>query len=374
LRSAKLGFDPHNVLTLQTAMSGGRYDSTAQVAMLTQQVLLRLETLPGVQSAAQALVLPTEGGADMPVVIEGRPLDKGNQAHGAEQFRSVSGHYFESFRIPLLRGRLFDQRDNGKAAPVVIVNEAFAKKYWANESPVGKIISIGKGMGKEFEDPSRQIVGVVGSVRETGIRDGELPVIYIPTAQMAEGLTKLANNVIPMSWAVRTATDPQALTAAVQKEFLAVDAQLPVAKIRTMEQVIAESTARQNFNMLLLSIFAAIALVLASVGIYALMSYSVQQRTQEIGIRMALGGKQGDMQRMVLGQGMRLTAIGVVIGLAGAYGLMRVLAQLLFGVSATDPVTFVAVALLLTVVAAFACWIPAYRATQVDPIIALRYE
>jgi putative ABC transport system permease protein len=153
-----------------------------------------------------------------------------------------------------------------------------------------------------------------------------------------------------------------------------VDGQLPVAKIRTMEQVIAEHTARQNFNTLLLTVFAVIALALASVGIYALMSYSVQQRTQEIGIRMALGGKQTDMQRMMLGQGMRLTAIGVVIGLAGAYGLMRVLAQLLFGVSATDPLTFVAVAVLLTTVAAFACWIPAYRATQVDPIIALRYE
>ncbi len=374
LKNAKLGFETHNILTLKTAMSGGRYDSTAQVAALTQQVLLRLEALPGVKSAATALMLPSEGGVDLPLVIEGRPLPKGEQAHGDEEFRSVAGHYFESFSIPLLRGRLFDERDNGKSEKVVIINEAFAKKYWARENPVGKILSVGKGMGKEFEEPPREIVGVVGSVRETGIKQGDTPVMYIPASQAIDNLTKLANSVIPMSWVVRTASDPQSLSPAIQKEFAAVDAQLPVATIRTMDQVIAESTARQNFNMLLLTIFAGIALALASVGIYALMSYSVQQRTQEIGIRMALGAKQSDMQRLVLGQGMRLTAIGVVIGLAGAYGLMRLLAQLLFGVSATDPLTFAAVALLLTLVASLACWIPAYRATQVDPIIALRYE
>ena len=198
--------------------------------------------------------------------------------------------------------------------------------------------------------------------------------MYVPDSQVSNGLTQLANKVLPLSRAVRTSMEPKTLTTAIQHEFLAVDGQLPVSKVRTMEEVIAESTARQNFNMLLLTIFAATALLLAAIGIYGLMAYSVEQRTQEIGIRMALGAGTHDMLRLVIVQGLRLAAIGMGIGLAAALALTRFLASLLFGVKATDPLAFGIVLATLAVVAAIATYIPARRATTIDPVIALRYE
>jgi predicted permease len=374
LRSVQPGFDAHNVLTLQTAMTGGRYSNTAQMDNLIRQMVPRLEALPGVELAATAVMLPIEGGIDLPFVIEGRPPKKGDLFTGDEQWRSISSKYFRTFKIPLHRGRVFDDRDTGKSARVVVINDAMVKKYWPNEDPIGRIITIGKGIGREFEEPSRQIVGVVGSVRETGLSDSEQPVMYIPAAQVLDGVTTLANNVVPFSWVVRTSMDPLTLSTVIQKEFLAVDGQLPVSKIRTMEQVMSESTARQNFNMLLLSIFAGMALLLAAIGIYGLMSYSVQQRTQEIGIRMALGAGRREMLRLVMVQGMWLSGIGVVVGAAAAYGLTRLLAGLLFGVKAGDPLTFAAVSCALIVVAMLASFVPAQRATRIDPIIALRCE
>jgi len=375
LRSVQPGFDPHNVITMQTALSGGRYDSTAKVENMVHQVVQRVEGLPGVQSAAATIMLPIEGGIDLPFLIEERPPDKGGLYTGDEQWRALSPHYFSAFRIPLVRGRAFDDRDTGKSERVVIINQAMAKKYWKEQDPIGQRISIGgKALGPDFEDPPRQIVGVVGNVREAGLSDSEQPVMYVPQGQIGEGLTKLANSVIPLSWAIRTANDPAALTAAIQREILAVDGQLPVSKIRTMEQVVSESTARQNFNMMLLSIFAGMALLLAAIGIYGLMSYTVEQRTQEIGIRMALGAGRGDMLKLIVRQGMLLAGIGVVIGLAAAFGLTRLLASLLFGVKTTDPMTYAAVALVLISVALLATYIPAWRATKIDPLIALRYE
>jgi ABC-type antimicrobial peptide transport system permease subunit len=213
----------------------------------------------------------------------------------------------------------------------------------------------------------------VGDVRENGLSGEDQPVIYVPQGQMTDPLTKFAVSVIPMSWAIRTASDPSPLVAAIQREIQAVDSQLPVSKIRTMEQVVSESTARQNFNMLLLSIFAGLALLLAAIGIYGLMSYTVEQRTQEIGIRMALGAGRGDMLKLIVRQGMLLAGIGVAIGLGAAFGLTRLLASLLFGVKTTDPFTYVAVAAILTAVALVATYVPARRATKIDPLIALRY-
>jgi len=198
--------------------------------------------------------------------------------------------------------------------------------------------------------------------------------MYVPDGQVSNGLTQLANKVLPLSWIVRTSMEPKALTAAIQHEFLAFDSQLPVSKVRTMERVIAESTARQNFNMLLLTIFAATALLLAAIGIYGLMAYSVEQRTQEIGIRMALGAGSQDMLRLVIVQGLRLAGIGMAIGLAAAFGLTRLLSSLLFGVKATDPLAFGVVVVTLAAVAGIATYIPARRATRIDPVIALRYE
>jgi len=375
LSSVQPGFDPHNVITMQTSLSGGRYDSTAKVENMSRQVVQRIEALPGVQSAAATIMLPIEGGIDLPFLIEGRPPAKGDLYTGDEQWRAVSSHYFTAFRIPVLRGRAFEDNDTGKSERVVIINQAMAKKYWPKDDPVGQRVTIGgSALGPDFAEPARQIIGIVGSVRESGLKDSDQGVMYIPQAQTTDGLTKLANSVIPLSWAVRTANDPSSLSTAIQREILAVDGQLPVSKIRTMEQVVSESTARQNFNMLLLSIFAGMALVLAAIGIYGLMSYTVEQRTQEIGIRMALGAGRGDMLKLIVRQGMLLSGIGVAVGLAAAFGLARLLSSLLFGVKTTDPLTYATVAVVLFSVALFATYVPARRATKIDPLIALRYE
>lgn len=374
LKSVKPGLDPSNLLTLKTPTSGRRYETTGQMETMIRQACERIESLPGVEFAAATLVLPMEGSAvDLPFSIAGR-APKDGKWEGDEQWRFASPHYFEALRIPLLRGRTFDQRDTGKADRVAIVNEAFAKKYWPDGNPIGQRILIGKGLGPAFEEPERQIVGIVGSVTEVGLDSGMVPVMYVPQSQVQEGLTKLAHDLLPLSWLIRTKTDPLAAAGGVRREFEAIDSQLAPAKFQTMEQVISDSTTRQNFNMLLLTVFAVVALLLAAVGIYGLMSYAVEQRTQELGIRMALGATQGQMMKMILGQAMRLAGIGVMLGLAAAYGLTRVLAGLVFGVKTTDPWTFAAVAAILTAVALVAGLLPARRATQVDPILALRCD
>ena len=374
LRSVNPGFNAHNVLTLQTSLTGTTYTTTDKVNNLAIEVVRRIESIPGVESAATAIILPVEGGIDLPFQIPDKPPAKGNEYNGDEQWRSVSPHYFNVFKIPLMRGRGFSETDTGNSPRVVMINDAIAKKYWPNENPVGQIIVIGKGLGPQFEDAPRQIIGVVGNVRETGLRDGDVGVMYVPQSQVPEGLTALANSVIPQSWAIRTAMDPLTVRAAVERELQAVDGRISAGRVRTMEQVVSETVARQNFNMMLFSIFAGIALLLASIGIYGLMAYSVEQRTQEIGIRLALGADQGDMLKLVIGQGMKLAGIGVVLGLGIAFGLTRLLKSLLFGVNASDPLTFALVAGTLSLVALAACYIPARRAAGVAPLQALRYQ
>ncbi len=373
LRAVDPGLDARNVLTLQTSLAGGAYATTANVDTFTPQVVRPIEALPGVEAAASAVALPVEQGIDLPFAIVGKQPPRGDY-HGDEQWRSVSPHYFMAFKIPLLRGRAFTDTDTPTSTRVVAVNEAMAKKYWPNEDPIGQVIVIGKGLGPQFEDPPRQIVGIVGNVRENGLANEGVGVMYLPQSQVPEGITTLANSVIPLSWAIRTATEPMSQRAPVEREMRAVDGQLPISRERTMEQVIASVVSRQSFNMVLLSIFAGVALVLSAIGIYGVMSYSVQQRTQEIGIRMALGADRGRMLTLVLQQGMKLAAAGVTLGLALAYGATRVLASLLFGVRASDPLTFSAAAAMLATVALVAAYIPARRATAVDPTIALRYE
>jgi predicted permease len=373
LRSMNPGIDPHNVLTLETSM-GSAYGTTAKVDTFVTQVTRRLESLPGVEAASAALVLPLTNGIDLPFSIAGKPDPKGSNYNGDEQYRYVSPHYFRAFHIPLLRGRAFTEGDTGNSARIVIINEAMAKMYWPKEDPIGQVITIGKGLGPQFEDPPRQIVGIVGNVRETGLSDQQSGVMYIPQSQVPQGLTELANSVLPLAFVVRTAADPNGLRTAVEHEIHAVDGLIPVARMRTMEQVISDTVARQNFNMVLLTVFAGIALLLASIGIYGLMAYSVERRTQELGIRMALGAGGGDVLRLVLWYGARLTAIGVVVGLAIAYGLMRVVSTLLFGVKAIDPISFGATAGVLAAVAMAATLIPARRASKIAPAQALRGE
>jgi putative ABC transport system permease protein len=375
LRSVKSGIDPTNVLTMRTAISGIRYSTTAQVESMVQQATDRIQALPGVRVAACAVSLPMDQvGIDMPFSIQGRTPKASDKWEGDEYWRFVSPGYFEALSIPLLRGRAFTRSDSGKTDHVVIINEAFARKYWPDKDPIGQRILIAKGLGPDFEEPERQIVGIVGSVTESGLSQGMVPVMYVPQSQIPDGITRLGASLLPLSWTIRASGDPQSLGPAVRREFETLDAQLAPSHVVTMEQVIAESTTRQNFNTLLLTVFASIALLLAAVGIYGLMSYAVEQRTQEIGIRMALGANQTKIMRLILGHGMRLALIGTALGLAAAYGLTRLLSKFLYGVKPGDPLAFSIVGLTLVVVTLLAAFVPTRRAMQVDPIVALRQE
>ncbi len=375
LSAVRTGLDSSNVLTLRTAISGSRYNSTAQVESMVQQATDRIQALPGVQVAACSILLPMEGSSvDMPFSIKGHEGKIKDKWEGDEYWRFVSPGYFEALRIPLLRGRTFTRNDTSAADHVVIVNEAFARKYWPNEDPIGQRMIIAKGIGPEFEEPERQVIGIVGSVTETGQADGMVPVMYVPQAQITDGITRLGASLLPLSWVVRTTADPMSVQPAVRREFESLDAQLTPTQVRTMDQVISDSKLRQNFNTLLLTVFASLALVLAAVGIYGVMSYAVEQRAQEIGIRMALGANRGKIMKMVLGQGMFLAVIGTVVGLAAAYGLTLFLGKILSGLKATDPLAFSLVAVVLVGVTLLAGFVPARRATRVDPMLALRQE
>ena len=374
LHSVDPGFNAHNLLTMETALTGASYDSTAKVDNFVRQVARRVEGIPGVQAAASAIVLPLSGnGVDLPFNIAGRTPAKG-QYEGDEYWRSVSPHYFGAFQIPLLRGRAFTESDSGNSTRVVIINQVMAKKHWKDQDPIGQVIIIGKGLGPQFDDPPREIVGIARNVRENSLGEADAGVMYVPQSQVPEGLTKLANSVIPLSWAIRTNADPMAIRNSVERELNAVDGLMSPSRVRTMEQSMSEGLSRQNFNMLLLTIFAGIALLLAAIGIYGLMSYTVEQRVQEIGIRVALGAGSRDVLRMIVLQGMKLVWVGVILGLAAAYGITRLLGSLLYGVKSSDPATFAAVAVIVTLVAAVATFVPARRASAVAPSEALRHQ
>ena len=375
LRSVKSGIDPSNLLTLRTAISGSRYGSTAQVENMVRQATERIQALPGVRVASCAVTVPMDQvGIDLPFNIEGHARKSGEKWEGDEYWRFVSPGYFEALRIPLLRGRYFTRSDTGNAAHVVIVNEAFARKYWPDQDPIGHRMEIAKGLGADFDEPAREVVGIVGSVTESGLAGGMVPVMYVPQSQITDGLTRLGASLLPLSWVIRTSGDPLSMASAIRHEFESLDPQLAPSHVVNMDQLIAEGNARQNFNTLLLTVFASIALLLAAVAIYGLMSYAVEQRMQEIGIRMAMGADQGKIMRLVLGQGMRLAIVGTALGLAGAYGLTRLLAKFLFGVKPSDPLAFSIVAATLIVVTLLAAFVPTRRAMRVDPIVALRQE
>jgi predicted permease len=374
LRAVQPGFEAHNVLTFQTSLSGSNYNTTAKQAQFIRQVAQRVESLPGVDAVAAAIALPTQTQIDLPFTIPGRQPQAGGLYNGDEQYRFVSYGYMRALRVPIVRGRDFSIQDTGNSAPVVIVNQEFAKRYWPKEDPVGKILVIGNGLGPEFEDRPRQVIGIAGNVKEVGLDAKDLPVMYVPQSQLPEGLTALSSQILPMKWAVKTQMDPMSSRAAIEREIHAVDGQMPLAKVQALEQVVGENTTRQSFNMLLLSIFAGVALTLAGIGIYGVISYSVEQRTAELGIRMALGAQQGEVMKLVVRHGMILTGAGIALGLAAAAGLARLLGSFLFGVTAYDPATFLIVPLALLLVALSATYVPARRVLHIDPVDALRYE
>ena len=370
LREIDPGFNPSNVLTMQMSMTGGQYDTTASQDNLFRLALERIERLPAVTAAATVTNLPTEFGPDLPFEVEGRQGED-RQVLNA-QYRVISPNYFTAMGVPLIRGRPFALSETVASPPVIIINEAVARRDFPNENPLGQLITVGRPMGPGFEDATRQIVGIVGDTRELGL-DREAPAtLFVPTAQVPDQLTALAASILPVSWVVRSRGEPLRASADVQAAIAAIDPSHPVSNIRSMDQVLSAWMSRAQFNTLLLSIFAAVALLLASIGIYGTMSYSVSQRTHEIGLRRALGAAEGQMVGLVLRQGMRWTVIGLGIGLFVAFGITRVMAGLLFGIGATDPVTFTIVAATLGGIALLACYVPARRAIRIDPMVALR--
>jgi predicted permease len=373
LREVDPGFNAHNVWTAEMALNGPQFEKTAGVAQVIRAGRERLNAVPGVITAAATNSMPLVGGFGLPFIIVGKPLN-GPQTGGAG-WMAVSAGYFDAFKIPLVRGRDFTDNDTAGSQPVAIINEAMAKQFWKNgENPVGQQIIIGKGVGPEFEEPARLIVGIVGDVRDGGLNRNPGSKMVVPLAQMTDGLTELNSKVAPISWVVRTRLDPHQMTATLTEQLRQASGGFPVARVRSMEEVVVRSTARQDFNMLLLSIFGGSALILAAIGIYGLMAYSVQQRTQEIGIRMAMGADRGRITKMVVWQGMRLTIIGVVVGVAAAFWLAKLVASLLYGVKQWDPLVFISVPLVLSGVALFAVWLPALRASKLNPMEALRTE
>ena len=373
LRGVNPGFDARNVLLMEMSLNGGRFEKATGVDQLEREGRRRIESLPGVTAAAITCCVPLEGGFGLPFTIEGRPLTNGPY-HGGATWLTMSPHYFDVFRIPLVSGRVFTDQDNGAAERVVVINQALAKEYWPKGDALGARISIGKGVGPEFDEPPRQIVGIVADVREGALSRPPDQIMYVPFAQVNDGVIALNNRIVPVTWAVRTKLQPFSLSADVQRELREASGGLPVAHVRSMQQVVGESTARNDFYMTLLTIFAGVALLLAAIGVYGLMAYSVQQRTQEIGVRMALGASPQQVRRMVVTQGMQLALVGVVIGVGSALGLTRLMSSLLYGVKPWDPATILLVAVLLSGVTLLATYLPARRASRVDPMVALRYE
>jgi predicted permease len=270
------------------------------------------------------------------------------------------------------RGRAFTDRDDGSAPPVLIINERMAKQYWQDKDPVHERIRIGAGQMRELaNEPAREIIGVVSDLRDGGLNNDPGPRMYVPNGQVTDELNALNLRITPAAWIVRTRVEPYSLSNPIQEQLRQVTG-LPVSDVRSMNDVVSRSISRQRFNMTLMTVFGGAALALAAIGIYGLMAYSVAQRTQEIGIRLALGADGPRVRNMVVLQGVRLAAIGVVIGLGSAFGLARLVASLLFGVKAWDPAVFVSVPIVLALVALAAVWLPAMRASRVDPIVALR--
>ena len=357
LNNVDMGFQPENLLAMQVQLSSSKYIDQSKRTAFFDQLLQQVESLPGVESASIINGLPVsfQGGGST-FTIEGRPEAAATTPMCT--YRIIGPDYFRTMHIPLSSGRDFSRHDSQQAEHVAIISESLARQVWPDGNALGHRITWGG------DDAPMSIIGIVKDVKLSLTAEVK-PHVYIPYSQI---------HIAPYEMVIRTKTDAPALAAAVRSEVWAIDKDLPVSNIRTMEQILSGSIARPRFNLLLLGIFAALAMVLAAVGIYGVMSYTVTQNTREIGIRMALGARPGDVLKFVVGQGLALTFIGVGIGIAAAFALTRLMENLLFEVTATDPATFVLYSAILTGVALVACFVPARRATKVDPMVALRYE
>lgn len=360
LESVDPGFDPKNTLSFQYSLPTSRYPEDPGIIAFNKQVIERLKALPGVQSVSGASAMPLGKTSNYTsFTIDGRPPLPPSEFLLSEHI-GVFPDYFKTMSVNLRRGRDFTAQDTMESAQVVIINEAMASHFWPGEDPIGKFIKIDYDQGV-----SRQIIGVVNNIKNFGLDMPAKPEMYVSQYQFPFQSTFIV---------VHGSSDPKNLIIPVTQTIASIDKDQPIYNVKSMTDVVNSSVARQRFTMLLMSCFAVVAVILAAIGLYGVMAYSVSLRTQEVGIRMALGSQRIDILKLIIGQGLRLTFIGIAIGLVGAFGLTRVFQSLLFGISATDPVTFIAIALLLVGVAVLASFIPARRAMRVDPMVALRYE
>ena len=369
IRDQYAGLRPENVLTLRTVLSRGKYEEGSKRINFYNQVLERVKNLPGVVAAGYTTAVPlaTKGGTNG-FSIEGRSVEQmraGGLAYDANH-RQISADLLKAMGVSIVEGRAFDGTDNEQSVPVAIINQTMARQFWPGENPIGKRFKLGDPAS---EIPWLTIVGIAGDVRQMGV---DVPVkaeMYFPFQQAA-----FSQFYSPRDLVVRTSVDPLSLIAGIRNEIHAVDPDQPISNVQTMADVVGVETASRELGMTLLTVFAGVALLLSTLGIYGVLAYFVVQHTQEIGVRMALGAQRGDILRLILKKGMTLTVLGVALGLAGAFALTRLMSSLLYGVSTTDPLTFAGLALLLTCVAFIACYLPARRATKVDPMVALVYE
>jgi putative ABC transport system permease protein len=363
LQAVNAGFTPQQVLTAQLSPAGPKYDDNGDYAVFYNQVLERVRAIPGVESAGVINTLPLSGGPTIAFRVEGRPIltvDKWIPT----SFRSVSPDYFRAMNITVLQGRTFTPEDTAGAPRKLMINQALAQRDFPNEEPVGKRITLGN------TDANNQpiwfeIVGVTANVRSIELREEAPPELYFATPQLP-----FQN----MAVVVRSTVEPESIAPALRQAVAEVDRNVPVAQVQTMEHIVSQSVTQPRFNLFLVGLFGGVALLLSAAGIYGVTAYTVTQRTHELGIRLALGAQVSDVLKLVLGEGMAVIGIGMVIGLAASFGLMRLMRSLLFGVGENDPLTFAAISLVLLFVALLACYLPARRATKVDPMIALRYE
>ena len=363
LRALDIGVSPENVLTLRTSLPRSKYSELPKRTAFYEQVLERVRAVPGVVAAGYATAVPlTWKGGTNGFTVEGREQGPGQDANS----RQATTGYMETMGVKLREGRFFNPHDDAQSQPSAIINETMARQYWPGESAVGKRFKLG---GTNSTKPWMTVVGIIGDIKEMGLEAAPKAEMFFPYQQLPETLWNM-----PRDLTVRTSGDPLSVTAAVRQAIWAVDPAQPISNVRTMEEILSEEVAQRRIGMTLLVAFAGLALLLASLGIYGVLSYSVTQRTQEIGIRMALGAGRNDVLRQVMGGGLRLAGAGVAIGLIVSFALTRLMTGLLFGVSASDPRTLIGVTVLLIAVALLACYIPARRATKIDPMIALRYE
>jgi putative ABC transport system permease protein len=363
LHQVNPGFNTENALTMRIWLPASKYGSNEQQTAFFQQVIAELEDLPGVRSVGAIQDLPLKANRMVfKLDIEGRTTNQPGEEYEAA-YRAITPEYLRTMSIPLLGGREFTRQDDRNAPPVVIINQSMARQFWPDEAPIGKRIRFG-----EPDAPWYSIVGIVGDIKHMGLEAQEGSAFYQPYAQ------KHFNFLRWLTLVMRTNAEPTSMIAAARSQVQAVDKDQPVYEIATLEQLLSKSIAKPRFYTTLLGSFALLALILGAVGTYGVMSFSVNQRQHEIGIRLALGAGRGDIFKLVVARGLRLALAGVAIGLGGALALTRLMSSLLFGISPTDPVTFVVISLVLIGVALGACFVPARRATKVDPMVALRYE